>query len=743
MADEAIDLDRETDPHHREWLLQLRARTATNIADGRRSELVFEDLISAASERIDRACAAIVTVDRDDVPRVRASQAPNAFNHLIHGVERRRWFGAWSAAIARQTEIIVPEIAASSLYREHRTTFVEHGILATRAAPIMGRHHVVGGALVLLLEDSRILSDDEIDVFEEISSLAGLALRREQERSEMLDRLRYDRLTGLETRDGLEDHLRTVLNSASPDGPGVGLLFVDIDDLTLVNDSLGHTAGDTIIATTANRIKGQLMRTDHVVRFGGDEFIVVLDRIESLDDARSVAERIRKAIRKPVAIGDTTLTTTVSIGISIGHADTSPLQLIDQGHAAVVRAKQDGRGSTADHDVTLDAGAGDRLDREQRLQQAMEDGELTIFWQPKVDLRNGRISGAEALVRWNHPEQGIIGPDGFIPTAERAALIDDLSTWVLQQAISEAVILTEHIPRFSAAINLSSTQLVRADIDYVIAAALEKFGLPAESLIIELTESTLANQEVIDRLYSLRDNNVRLAIDDFGTGYSSLSYVRSLPVGIVKIDRAFLGGLKSDGSGAPVLAAAVAMARALGKSTTVEGVETAAQLRSTSTRCRLGPGLLLRRTKPARGASRSDRGGPDLLALFGWDEEFVPALFQCVLHCGQRVLQGFPIDDKVVTDIGIDGHHQVDPGRDRTVVEVGVDRNDAGTRICHRWLPEKRFECLIDIERQATPRHRHRNVLRLIATHRRRRRDLDPHLASVRTMFEVQEVVAT
>ena len=208
----------------------------------------------------------------------------------------------------------------------------------------------------------------------------------------------------------------------------------------------------------------------------------------------------------------------------------------------------------------------------------MEDGELMIFWQPKVDLASGRISGAEALVRWNHPEQGIIGPNGFIPTAERAALIDDLSTWVLQQAISEAVIITQHIPGFSAAINLSSTQLVRADIDYVIAAALERCGLPPESLIIELTESTLANQEVIERLYSLRDNGVKLAIDDFGTGYSSLSYVRSLPVGIVKIDRAFLDGLKADGTGAPVLAAAVAMAHALGKSTTVEGIETADQL---------------------------------------------------------------------------------------------------------------------------------------------------------------------
>ena len=578
MAVDAIDLVREPDPHHHEWLLRLRARTATNIADGRRTELVFEDLVATITDRIDRSVALIITADKEDIPRVRASSAPTPINHLIHGVERRNWFGAWSAAITRQTEIIIPEIAESSLYREHRRTFVGQTLLASRATPLPGRHHIVGGCLAIFLEDARILDPDEVEVVEEVAELAALALRREQEREEMLDRLRYDPLTGLENRDGLEDHLRASLNSASPGGPGVGLLFLDIDDLTLVNDSLGHAVGDSIIATTANRITSQLMRVDHVVRFGGDEFIIVLDRIDSLADARSVAERIRDAVGEPVEVAGTTLSTTVSIGITLGWSGTSPLELIDEGHAAVVRAKQNGRGSTAQHDEALDAGAGERLDREQRLRQALDNDELAVFWQPKVDLSTGRITGAEALVRWMHPELGTLGPDRFIPTAERAALIDELSDWVLQQAIGEAVLITEHVEGFSAAINLSATQLVRPDIDYVIAAALDVNSLPPGSLIIELTESILADQEVVDRLSRLRENGVQLAIDDFGTGYSSLAYVRNLPVGIVKIDRAFLVGLQADGTGAPVLAAAVAMAHALGKSTTVEGIETPEQL---------------------------------------------------------------------------------------------------------------------------------------------------------------------
>ena len=565
-------------PYHREWLLQFRAATATEIAEGRRSEIVFEDLVQVITKRIRGCSAAIVTVGEDGVPRVRASTAPPSINHLIHGRERRQWFGAWSTAYTQGTQIIIPDIGASSLYREHRKTFVKHGLLASRAAPLSGRHHITGGSLAVLLEESRELDLQEAELFEEIVSLAGLALRREQGREAMLDRLRFDALTGLENRDGLEDRIGRALTGSRPDGVGVGLLFVDIDDLTLVNDSLGHAVGDAIIATTAKRIQANLVRSDHVVRFGGDEFIVVLDRIRSIDDARSVAERIREAIKEPVEIAGATLNTTVSIGITIGWTGTSPLQLIDEGHAAVVRAKQNGRGSTAEHDKTLDAGAGARLGREQELRQALNNEEFVVFWQPKVDLRTGKIAGAEALVRWDHPDDGILGPAEFISTAERAGFIDELSDFVLEQAITEAVQLRAVIPTFSAAINFSSSQLSRSDIGYVLGVALDKNSLPPDALIVELTESLLADQEVVSRLYQLEANKFKLAIDDFGTGYSSLAYVRQLPVGIVKIDRAFLVGLRADGSGAPVLAAAVAMAQALGKSTTVEGIETPDQL---------------------------------------------------------------------------------------------------------------------------------------------------------------------
>ena len=578
MSEVAIDLGREPSPDHNEWLLRLRASIAVEIAEGRSLDIILDALVEAAANRIHRCEAAVITLTETGCPAVRASTLPAQIDRLIHGAHRRNWFGGWSATFNRQSEVIVPEIAASSLYREHQAILVEHGLLGSRSVDLRGRHNLVTGAFVIFLKDVRLIDEFELDIFDEIAGLAALAIRRDQHTRELLDRIRHDPLTGLENRDGLEDHLRRALANTKPDGPAVGLLFVDIDDLTLVNDSLGHTAGDAVIATTAGRIRAQLMHSDIVVRFGGDEFIVVLQDINSAADARAVAERLRQSLAEPIDINGTELATTVSIGITLGRLGTPPLQLIDEGHAAVVRAKQDGRGSTAQHDRILDTGASERLDRERQLRHGLDDGEFIIFWQPKVDLASGMVTGAEALARWAHPTHGIIGPSEFITTAERAGLNSELTNVILRKAIEEGKRLVDQYEDFSIAINLSPTQLTRADIEAVITSALENTGLKSSQLIIELTESELASPVVVERLTSLRALGVRTAIDDFGTGYSSLSYVHQLPVDIVKIDRAFIDGLESDGSGAPVLKAAVAMAQALGLTTTVEGVETSEQL---------------------------------------------------------------------------------------------------------------------------------------------------------------------
>ncbi len=578
MGESTLHLVPEPDPEAANALVRLRAAVATDIAAGRRIDAVLDDLVAHVSRTLPKSTTIIVSVDDADRLRVRAGDAPARIASLIDGMARPRWFGTWAAAMQRRSEVTVPEVAASSLYREHRAAHVEHQLLTSRAVPVIGRHGIVVGASVTYLSEQRLLEPTELDLLDEVASLAELAIRRDQARHELLDRIRHDQLTGLENREGLEDHLRHALDAARQQDWHAALLFVDVDDLTLVNDSLGHTAGDTVIAAVADRIRRNILPGDTVVRFGGDEFIVVLERIEAIAEAKSTAERIRDAISQPLTLGDTDLTITVSIGITIGDESTVPLDLVDEGHAAVVRAKQTGRGSTAVHDRALDSGASGRLDREVRLREGLDHHEFVLHWQPKVRLDTGRIVGAEALVRWDHPELGLLGPDGFLPTAERASLIDELSDWVVWQAVREAAAFAEIDPEFSVAINLSVSQLTRSDILFQLGGALDSYEIDAARVIVELTESSLADSTVVERMHELRELGVRLAIDDFGTGYSSLAYVQQLPVAIVKIDRAFLEGLAADGDGAPVLSAAVAMAHALSLSTTVEGVETRQQL---------------------------------------------------------------------------------------------------------------------------------------------------------------------
>jgi len=578
MTRSVLNLVPEPESDHDEWILRFRAQIASNIADSRRSDLILSDIVTAIGDRIEGAVSAVVTIDDNNVAVLRSSNLPARVAGLINSTRRRDWFGSWSAAISRQASVSVPDITESSLYREQSSCMVEQGLTAACATPVRGTHYRVVGALVVYLHEARMFTDDETNILEIASELMGLLLRRDASKQELLDRIRFDPLTGLENRDGIEEILRRALSAVGDDGPGVGLLFVDIDDLTLVNDSLGHTAGDTVIATTATRIRNQLVRADTVVRFGGDEFIVVLDRIESTGEARNVADRIRSVIAEPIEIDGTALTTTVSVGITIGHARTDPLELIDEGHAAVVRAKQGGRGSTAEHDRILDAGAGERLSREVELRTALAEGQFLVYWQPKVEVATGDVVGAEALIRWRHPELGIVSPEEFLRTAERAGLSGELSEWMLRTAAAEANEFIATNPEFSVAINLPATEFARPDIVPLVESVLNEAGLDPHRLILELTESVLAADSAIHQLRGLRAAGVRVAIDDFGTGYSSLAYVQQLPVQIVKIDRAFLDGLRADGTGAPVLAAAIAMAQALNLSTTVEGIEEPGQL---------------------------------------------------------------------------------------------------------------------------------------------------------------------
>ncbi|MFI3154780.1 MAG: PAS domain S-box protein [Methylococcaceae bacterium] len=393
----------------------------------------------------------------------------------------------------------------------------------------------------------------------------------------------YDPLTQLPNRRLLEERLKHGINVERRDGRQLALLMLDLDRFKAVNDSLGHLAGDELLQQVAARITARLRDVDMVARLGGDEFIVLLEDIARPKDAARVAKEIIADLTKPFCLihGNN-----VRIGASIGIAlypqhGGSPEQIMDHADAALYQAKAAGRGCFAYFSEDLTIAARERMVLETRLRRALEQQELRVFFQPQVDIASGRIVGAEALVRWQDPVEGLIPPIRFIPIAEETGLIVEIGGWVLRETCRQGrQWLDEGLPPLTLAVNVSAYQFRRSDICTLVAKVLNETGFPPEQLELEITESGLmANQDNATAILSnLRALGVRLAIDDFGTGYSSLGYLKNFPLDVLKIDKSFIDDIPFRQDDMEIAATIVAMGHILGFKVLAEGVETAEQL---------------------------------------------------------------------------------------------------------------------------------------------------------------------
>jgi diguanylate cyclase (GGDEF)-like protein/PAS domain S-box-containing protein len=393
----------------------------------------------------------------------------------------------------------------------------------------------------------------------------------------------YDPLTQLPNRRLLQERLKHGINVERRDGKQLGLLMLDLDRFKAINDSLGHLAGDELLQQVAERITARLRNVDMVARLGGDEFIVLLEDIAHPKDAARVAKEIITDLTKPFCL---TQSENVQIGASIGislypqHGD-SPEILMDHADAALYQAKDAGRGCFAYFSEDLTLAARERIALESRLRRGIEQGELRIFYQPQVDIASGRITGAEALVRWQDPVDGLVPPLRFIPIAEETGLILAIGEWVLRETCRQGrQWLDAGLPPLILAVNVSSHQFRRSDICTLVEAVLNETGFPAQYLELEITESGLMeNQEnAAGILNTLRAQGVRLAIDDFGTGYSSLAYLKHFPLDVLKIDKSFIDDIPFHQDDMEIAATIVAMGHILGFKVLAEGVETKAQL---------------------------------------------------------------------------------------------------------------------------------------------------------------------
>ncbi len=392
----------------------------------------------------------------------------------------------------------------------------------------------------------------------------------------------HDALTGLPNRVLLDDRLSQAVVHAERDGHSFAVAMFDLDRFKVVNDSFGHRAGDELIKEVAHRLAGVARGTDTVGRLGGDEFLLIMDRLAKREDAEQIAHRAVEALQVPIKLGGVDIHTSASIGVAMFPADGKSVEtLIANADAAMYCAKQRGRNNIQCYAAGMNSVTQDKVKLESDLHQALSLGQFELHYQPKVDLTTGQIHGAEALVRWRHPQRGLVPPGEFIPIAEACGLIDAIGEWVVREGCRQArAWQREGLPHLRVAVNLSAFQFRHGNLLRMISEALKAAELDPRYLEVEITESALMSdpEESVAILEALSRMGVVVSIDDFGTGYSSMSYLRRFPIDKLKIDRSFIAELISRADDASIVKAIVSLAHSLHLKVVAEGVETDEQL---------------------------------------------------------------------------------------------------------------------------------------------------------------------
>ncbi len=470
------------------------------------------------------------------------------------------------------------------------------------AAPVHIEGDTIGSLVTVVLPETPDV-DDRREMLAAFAEQASLALTDARTVEAMRDAY-HDSVTGLPNRSLFLDRLNQALHSAARMGTEVTVLFIDLDRFKDVNDSLGHAAGDELLAWVAGRLREALRDDDTAARLGGDEFAVLLERTVGYDAGQIVANRITKALLEPIRLVGREVFAFASIGIassddSVRTAD----ELLRNADVAMYRAKRSGARTALAYDPSMHTETMDVLELGSDLYHAVARGELRLQYQPVVDLRTGEAVAVEALVRWDHPVRGLIAPNAFIPIAERNGVIVEIGQWVLGSGCTQAAAWrASSLPDLAISVNVSARQLDDPGFAEMVTEGLRQTGLPAHALTLEVTESVLMHDplRIIDRLSPLKALGVRLAIDDFGTGYSSLASLQHFPADQLKIDKAFIDTIETSVEGSAIVRTVVELARTLRMETVAEGIETAQQyasLRELS--CDLGQGYHFARPLPA------------------------------------------------------------------------------------------------------------------------------------------------
>ena len=453
------------------------------------------------------------------------------------------------------------------------------------------RHRVLDGEIIVQAEVRRQrrdgspidinttlapLRDSTGQIYGYLAIAADITERKAAE--QQIEILAYrDVLTGLPNRLLVQDRFEQAIASADRTKNRVALFFLDLDNFKTINDSLGHAVGDALLKEIAARLNECVRDTDTISRQGGDEFLIVVQDLPDAEAASPVLLKIMERLQDPFHADGHELSTSVSIGIALYPEDGADFDtLLKKADMAMYRAKESGRNAYRYFDEQMNVEAVDHLSMRNGLRKALERDEFVLHYQPQIDLASGAVIGAEALIRWNHPESGMIAPARFIPVAEESGLIVPIGAWVMKEACRQAMAWRRAgLPELTMAVNLSAVQFRRGDVEQTVISALEDSGFDPALLELELTESILIHntENVLATVKRLKLLGVKLSIDDFGTGYSSLSYLKRFAVDKLKIDQSFIRDLASDPDDAAIVRAIIQMARSLNLKTIAEGVE--------------------------------------------------------------------------------------------------------------------------------------------------------------------------